>query len=220
MNNLGVKVFADNLLGTSSKIKILRTLSETNTAYTIAELENETGLSRGIVHREVTRLSKKGVLFDIKSVGKERAYRINMDNPYSQLISDFFSLEKKMERKNKVILKVWNILESVVAYVMVGKLDIVSVMLFGSHVRGMATPRSDIDILIVAKKDYSFFKDKLSRLFKRYESKLKAKINPVYMSLEIYNNEQRIKTHFINEINKGNIELYGNLTKSLRDSNE
>jgi len=210
-------MFVDSFLGASSKIKILRTLSETNTAYSILQLQHETGLSRGIIHREVTRLSKGGILFILDSHGKEKAYRINMDNSYSQRISDIFSLEKSKERKNKVILKIWNILESVVDYVIVKRLEIASIILFGSHVRGMATPKSDVDILIVTAKYSDFSRDTLMRLFEKYERKLMMKINPVFIDINRYMEEQNSKTRFMDEINKGNIILYDNLGKYFPD---
>ena len=213
--NLRNKMFVDNLIGTSSKIKILRTLIETNTAYTIYELQNETGLSRGIVHREVKRLSKDEVLYTLDSVGKEKAYRINMDNPYSQRISDIFSLEKSKERKNKVILKIWNVLESIVDYAVVKRLGIASIMLFGSHVRGMATPKSDIDILILTTKYQDFARDTIMRLFEKYERKLHIKFHPIFMEMNRYLDEQKSKTHFMDEINKGNLILYDSLGKDI-----
>jgi len=206
-------MFVDSLMGTSSKIKILRTLAESNTAFTLKELENEALLSRGIVHREATRLTKDNFIFEMKTVGKEKAYRINMENPYTQKAIELFSIEKIRDRKNSVILKIWNALESIVSYVLVKKLEVASIMLFGSHARGMATPRSDIDILIVMISDYEKAQDKLTPIFEKYQKKLKAKINPVYMTAENYFKEQREKTNFIIEINKGGILLFGNMEK-------
>ena len=213
-------MFINNLMGTSSKIKILRTLTEFNTAFTLKELENETLLSRGIVHRETTRLAKDNFIFEIKTVGKEKAYRINMENPYTQKAVELFSIEKIRDRKNSVILKIWNALESIVSYVLVKKLEVISIMLFGSHARGMATPRSDIDILIVTISDYENVQNKLTPIFEKYEKKLMAKINPVYMTRERYLKEQTEKTNFIIEINKGNILLFGGMEKHDETSNK
>jgi len=204
-------MFIDNILGTSSKIKILRTLSETNTAFNIMELQKETGLSRGIIHREVTRLTKEGILQTMATGGKERAYNINMENRYSQKISDIFSLEKLQERKNKVILKIWNVLESVVDQINVRKLEVAYLILFGSHVRGMATPKSDIDILIVSGKYPDLIKDTMTQLFAKYEKKLRIKTHPVFMSLKHYIQEQTSNTSFSEEVNKGSIILYQNV---------
>lgn len=204
-------MFINTILGASSKIKILRTLSETNTAFNILELQKETGLSRGIIHREVIRLTKEKMLHAIETGGKEKAYRISMDNPYSQKISDIFSLEKYQERKNKVILKIWNVLESMVDYAIVKKLEIAYIILFGSHVRGMATPKSDMDILIVSGKYPDLTKDTLTQLFTKYERKLGIEIHPVFMELKRYMQEQNSNTSFAEEINKGSIILYENV---------
>lgn len=202
-------MFLENIIGTSSKVKILRTLSDINTGFSIKELENETGLSRGILHREVTRLKNEGVLLEIKSKGKLKAYRLNLDNQYSQLISKLVDLEKVRNRQNKVILRTWNILESIVDFIVNKKINVVSIMLFGSQARGAATVTSDIDLLFIMKDKNKKDEDLIYGVCSHYSKKMDVKINLVIMSLNQFTDESKRKTKFFDEINKGKIEIYG-----------
>ena len=83
-------MFVEDLLGASSKVKILRTLTEVAAGFTLSELENETGLSRGIVHKGTRRLVKEGVVIEVASKGKLKAYRINVNHPHHNQIASLF----------------------------------------------------------------------------------------------------------------------------------
>lgn len=100
-----LKMFIENILGTESKIKILRSLLEINTGFTIEELEKETGLSRGIIHRELRRLEKSKIIQQVEKKGKLGYYKIDLNNQYSQLLAKLFEIEKlqeKMKKKRKI----------------------------------------------------------------------------------------------------------------------
>jgi len=205
-------MFLENVIGSSSKVKILRTLSEINIGFSIKELENETGLSRGIIHREVTRLKKEDVLIEIRSKGKLKAYKLNLDSQYSQLITKLVDLEKVKDRENKVILRTWNILEFIVDFTVNKKISVVSIMLFGSQARGAATVTSDIDLLFVLNNPNKDDEDKIYNICSHYSKKMEASINPVIMNLKQFEDESKRKTKFIDEINKSRIEIYGHLS--------
>jgi len=205
-------MFLENVIGSSSKVKILRTLSEINIGFSIKELENETGLSRGIIHREVTRLKKEDVLIEIRSKGKLKAYKLNLDSQYSQLITKLVDLEKVKDRENKVILRTWNILEFIVDFTVNKKISVLSIMLFGSQARGAATVTSDIDLLFVLNNPNKDDEDKIYNICSHYSKKMEASINPVIMNLKQFEDESKRKTKFIDEINKSRIEIYGHLS--------
>src|SRR3989338_7544269 len=142
-------MFIETLFGTSSSVKILRTLSEIPTAFTIEELQKETGLSRGIVHKTIKRLLNEGVIVEIESKGKLRTFRLNVNHGYYTRLTGLFLFEKQVYRRNVVLLNVWNNLESLVSSITTKKLDVSYIYLFGSHSRGTAAVTSDIDLFIV-----------------------------------------------------------------------
>lgn len=195
------------MLGAVSKVKILRTLSEINTGFSIEQLEKETGLSRGIIHREVTRLKGEGILLEIKSRGKLKVYKLNLDNQYSQVITKLIDLEKVKDRQNKVLLRTWNIVESIVDFVANKRLNVVSITLFGSQARGSASVASDIDLLFITGSNKD--ENKIYEACSYYSKKMVIKINPIIMDSDQYKKELKKKTNFIDEVNKGGIDIYG-----------
>lgn len=206
-------MFVENLLGAASRVKILRTLTEVTTGFTLSELEKETGLSRGIVHKEVKRLVGEKVVVEVESKGKLKAYRINVNHHQCKHLFSLFGMEKLIDRRNVVILAVWNILESLVAAVADKKKadkggNIQAVKLFGSHARGTAAITSDIDLLIILKGKNREVENAVLTSCEKYGKKIKAKINPVFMTSELYAHEFTAKTAFIDQINRGSIDLY------------
>ena len=206
-------MFVENLLGAASRVKILRTLTEVAAGFTLNELEKETGLSRGIVHKEVKRLLKDSILVEIRSKGKLKSYRLNGNNPHHDQIAGLFGKEKAFDRKNVVILAVWNMLESVVSAIAdKQKVDkdgnLQAVKLFGSHARGTAAITSDIDLLIILRRKNPEEEDTILAVCERYGKKLKTKINPVFMTAERYAQELKTRATFIDQVNRGSIDLY------------
>ncbi|MBI2144225.1 nucleotidyltransferase domain-containing protein [Candidatus Woesearchaeota archaeon] len=203
-------MFLENIVGAASRVKILRTLTEVAAGFTLEELEKETNLSRGIIHKEVRRLVKASMLVEIKAKGKLKAYRININHPYYSGLVSLFGEEKLFGRKNVIILKIWNTLESLTAAI-VGNdkdLNIVTINLFGSHARGTAALTSDVDLLIVLREKTQEHKSSLIEICKKYGEKAGISINPVFMTAEEYKLEFKRKTSFIDQMNRSSIALY------------
>ena len=198
-----LKMFIENILGTESKIKIIRTLLEINTAFTLEDLEQETLLSRGIIHREIKRLEKDNIIQKVEKKGKLGFYKINLNNNYSQLLAKLFDLEKLQERQNKIPLVTWNLLSLIVNKIIANNLKIKKIILYGSVARGTSTIHSDIDLLIVAK---NYFKEllKLSDIIEGFIEK--RKINIDIIAEDKFNKD---KTDLIREIKKEGVVLYG-----------
>ncbi|MBI2176100.1 nucleotidyltransferase domain-containing protein [Candidatus Woesearchaeota archaeon] len=208
-------MFVESLLGAASRVKILRTLTEVTTGFTLSELENETGLSRGIVHKEVKRLTGEKIVVEAESKGKLKVYRINVNHNHSKNLFSLFSAEKLIDRRNVVILAVWNVLESLVSAIVNKKKiekggSIQIVKLFGSHARGTAALTSDIDLLIILWGKNPEDEANILAACEKYGKKLKTKINPVFMTAERYTKELATKTAFIDQVNRGSIDLYFN----------
>jgi predicted nucleotidyltransferase len=203
-------MFVENVLGAASRVKILRTLVEIPAGFTLSELEKESGLSRGIVHKEVRRLVRQEIVAETESKGKLKVYRINVNHPCNNQIVGLFSKEKLTYRRNVVILAVWNILETAIS-VMVDndkKSNIFLIKLFGSHARGTAAITSDIDLLVVMHEKNGNEETRILEICEKYGKKAGAKINPVFMTSKRYAEEFNRKTAFLEQVGRSNIDLY------------
>lgn len=205
-------MFIETLLGAASRVKILRTLTEVAAGFTLGELEKETGLSRGIVHKEVRRLVKEGVIIEVESKGKLKTYRINVNYQYHDQIAGLFGKEKLTDRRAIVILAVWNILEAIVSSITDKRFDkhsnIFLIKLFGSHARGTAAITSDIDLLIVIHERSTEQETAILKACEKYGKKIGVEINPVFMTSKSYTEEFNRKSTFIDQVNRGSIDLY------------
>ena len=208
-------MFIEDILGTESKIKILRTLAETNSSLSLEDLEKETKISRGILHKEVKRLETNKMIIGIKGRGKLKFYRLNLDNEYCSLIVRTFETEKIKERKNKILLATWNLLQLITKGISLEyKEKIRALILFGSTARGTSSLYSDIDLLAIISIDAR--RDKLQDIIDNVQSKIKNKINLNVMTVDEFKEAQDKKTTFVMEINKDGIDLYNHfLTNTI-----
>jgi len=190
-------MFIENIFGSKAKVKILRVLAEIRTAYSLKDLEAETGLSLSIVHKAAEELAEENILLKIKGNRKQRLYKLNTDSHFSPQIFDLFRIEKTRQRKEVVFLPVWSNLEQVLSKI---KDKIVLMLLFGSQARGTATLNSDIDILIIQKKEK--FKANILDDIKEH------KINPMILDLKTFKNYIKNNTPLYKNIKKEGIILF------------
>lgn len=184
-------MFLETILGSKAKLKLLRVLAETRTAFTLQELKSETELSIGIIHRSLQDLVQEGIVRKLKGSGKERLFAFDAESRIAHPVFELFRTEKTLRRKEVVLLHTWNVLESAVA-----KLRERShlIALFGSQARGHATMRSDIDLLIIPKGSPEEITAALSTV------KSRNKINPSVLSLSAFQDERRENTLFYRNI--------------------
>ena len=194
-------MFIENLIGSKAKVKILRVLSETRTAYNLNNLKAETELSLGIVHKASEELTEEGLLLKIKGNRKERLYKFNTDNPFASSIFELFKVEKTRQRKEIIFMHTWSILEDIVSKI---KSKSILIILFGSQARGDATLNSDIDLLIMPKNS----KEEILDLMR--EIKVKNKINPTLLNQAEFNEEIKNNALFYRNIKKDSVILYIN----------
>ena len=194
-------MFIENLIGSKAKVKILRVLSETRTAYNLNNLKAETELSLGIVHKASEELTEEGLLLKIKGNRKERLYKFNTDSPFAPSIFELFKVEKTRQRKEIIFMHTWSILEDIVSKI---KSKSILIILFGSQARGDATLNSDIDLLIMPKNS----KEEILDLMR--EIKVKNKINPTLLNQAEFNEEIKNNALFYRNIKKDSVILYIN----------
>ena len=192
-------MFIENIFASKAKVKILRVLAETRTAFTLQELKNETELSIGIIHKSLQDLVQDKIVLKIKGKKKERLFKFNTENNFAHYIWELFRIEKTRERKEAVLLHTWNVLESIVSKLK-DKSELI--LLFGSQARGEATLRSDIDILILTNKSSKLIIHLLDGV------KSKNKINPTILSLSAFQNEIKEETLFYRNLKIDSYILY------------
>jgi len=134
-------MFIENLIGSKAKVKILRVLAESRTAYSLKNLTDATELSIGIIHKALGDLVEEGIAIKIKGTRKERLFKFNTGSPFAASVFDIFRIEKTKRRKEAVLQHTWTVLENAVSKLK-GKTHLIA--LFGSQARGHATFKSDI----------------------------------------------------------------------------
>src|SRR3989338_3343668 len=132
-------MFIENLIGSKAKVKMLRVLSESRTAFSLKDLKEETELSMGILHKSLADLAEDGIVLKIKGTGKERLFKFNTDCPFAPMLFDIFRVEKTRQRKEVVLRHTWQVLEKLVSSL---KGKVLLIALFGSQARGNATIKS------------------------------------------------------------------------------
>lgn len=201
-------MFIENLIGSKAKVKILRVLSELRTAYPLAVLKAETGLSLSIVHKACEELVEEKVLEKIKGKRKERLYKFNPDGLFAGPLFEIFKTEKTRHRKEVVMLKIWSILEMLLAKI---KNKVLLMVLFGSQATGRATLDSDIDVLIIPKKQ-EFIHDIASGMEEvvGIGDKIKTinKFSPTFLDLETFKSDMKNNTLFYRNLKSDGILLY------------
>ena len=193
-------MFIENLVGSMAKVRILRVLSESRSAFTLKQLKSKTELSIGIIHKAVNELADEWVVLKIKGTKKERMFKFNTGNPFAHDIFELFKIEKTLQRKEVVLLHTWNILESVVSKI---KENSSMILLYGSQARGDATLRSDIDLLIITESSQDVL-DNLGKV------KSKNKLSPTLLKIGDFKSEMSKETLYYRGIKSDSILLYIN----------
>lgn len=191
------KMFIENIIGSKAKVKLLRVLAEVRTAYSLKSLVEETGLSLSITHKAAEELAQERVLTKIKGNKKERLYKFNSEGNFAAPIFELFKTEKTRQRGEIIFLKTWNVLENVLTKTK-SKIDLM--ILFGSQVKGNATLRSDIDLLIIHRgKDSN-----LLELIKKVDKKL----SPMFIDLKTFKSYMNNKTPLYMSLKKEGLILF------------
>ena len=135
-------------LFTPKIIQILRTMSrDLSKWYYTRELARLSKASLGTVSSEFSKLVKEG-LVEQKTERQEKYYKLNLANPRTRKTCELFETDKreKFYKENRRLA--W-VLEDFTKRVSESAPEVQSIMLFGSVARGQATPRSDIDVLVL-----------------------------------------------------------------------
>ncbi|RLF31456.1 MAG: hypothetical protein DRM98_05565 [Thermoplasmata archaeon] len=190
-------MFIENILGSTSKIKILRLFFEyPNRTFLTREIFEDTkvGVGYGLKCMKLLLLSD---LIKMKKVGNQKRYSLNEEHKFYPILNEIFS----NERKNYPNISFFH--RGIIAE-KIEKLHNETVILFGSIAAGTATPQSDIDILIITKR-----KREVREKIKIIEKKSSVSIQGIILSREKLRENIKKKTRIIKNIAKEKIFLTG-----------
>ena len=128
----------ENILGSKTKVRILRfLLAEPGREFSQQDIASSLGLSTGSIHPAINQLLGVRMILS-KRVGRSRTIRINRRHPLYSSLRTLFRREATglvaIARKFADSLP---------------EKGLDAVVLFGSVARGGASPRSDVDVLVV-----------------------------------------------------------------------
>jgi predicted nucleotidyltransferase len=197
---------------TPKVISILRTMhSNVEKWYYTRELAKLAKVSTWVVSKQFSKLVKDGMVQQ-KSEGREKFYKLNLANPRTKKLCELFETEKreKFYKENRRIA--W-VLEDFTKGVSEFAPEVQSMILFGSTARGQATPRSDIDVLVVApnseEEEFKKLMDAIDRLANEVSGRYPAKLVPIVMMTRDFEQSIKDKKKFASDILKDGIVLFG-----------
>lgn len=131
----------DAILGSKTKVRVLRLLFRTPTGeFALGDMTDALVLSIGSVHPAVRQLVESRMLV-ARRVGRSRAFRLNERHVLYAALLSLFGAEGR-----GLVSVAQEFAKSLPAR------GTAAVVLFGSAARGVATPQSDIDVLVVAER--------------------------------------------------------------------
>jgi predicted nucleotidyltransferase/biotin operon repressor len=143
MKHMSHKRYTLDQLGSKVAINVMRCLfNDLHRYLSISDISQKLNTSRANVHRGIDRLDLVGIIRRSKSKGRSM---VRIDSS-SKIAKPFFILFNN-ERAMNVDIQVKDAIEQLMENINSDKIE--AVILFGSQARGIATTKSDVDILIV-----------------------------------------------------------------------
>lgn len=162
--------YLEELLGSRTKIKILRALSKfPGKDFTTREISRLIGISHTGVLKALKDLEDMNII-EIGTHGKAHLLKLNEDSFLARRILNIFEVEK--ETLGHLIAELRKSARD---------MNVISLALFGSIAKKNEDPRSDIDLLIVTLDKINAEK-KISKLQKKFVKMFGNSISPHVMS--------------------------------------
>jgi predicted nucleotidyltransferase len=186
----------ENILGSKSKIKILRKMCKNpNTRYTVDDISKTLGMAYGTAHPAVHSLIQTRIL-NSKKTGHSTVVAFNNSHVLAQKIKELVNRESNAY---------FDITKSFVKKV--PKNGIKNIILFGSVARREVLDPGDIDLLIIHKD--RFQKQDTQKTIQDLMEQFDVLISPLYISeKQIQEKIQKYDSFILLAIDEG-IVLYG-----------
>lgn len=192
----------DYILGTKSRVAVLRHLVRDNREQSGREIARATGLSPKPLNQVLAQLADEKVLLR-RNVGRVYLFQLNRDNLLvSDLVVPLFEREK-------------NLLDRAISDVLQDVPGVISAILYGSVNRGEEEPSSDVDLLVVTKNETKTVEDILldrtMMFMKRYSNLLSF----IVMSMDKFRADYREGDSFLHEVLRTGRVVTGELPLEL-----
>jgi predicted nucleotidyltransferase len=176
----------ESILGTRSRVRVLRVLSGVTVPLNATQVAMRTGLTKMAAGNALAELSAMG-LVQSSPVGRATVHMLVRENAYvERIVSPVFEAERTMA----------DLVEDELRKAFSGKTE--SIVLFGSYARGEQDETSDVDVVLVANEGAA---DALARAADECESRFRRRFGAtlsalVYSQLEARELPQRAPALF------------------------
>ncbi len=192
----------DYVLGTKSRIAVLRHLARDSREQSGREIARAVGLSPKPLNQVLTQLADEGVLLR-RNVGRVYLFQLNRDNLLvADLIIPLFEGEG-------------NLLNRALAGVFDGVPNILSAILYGSVSRGEEKPSSDVDLLVVTENGSDAVEDILLDRAMTFMRQYSNFLSFIVMSLAEFRQEYQERDDFLHEVLRTGRVVLGQLPLEL-----
>lgn len=180
----------DDVMGQKSKLRILRHLATTRLELNGRQIAADIGMSPWVCHQALKELDEQGVLVS-RNVGKAHLYRLNEQNYLvAELILPFFQKEK-------------GLLDAALSEITAGlESAVLSIVLYGSVLRGEESPSSDLDLLVIVPtaEDRKQVQDVLARKGSDFAARFGNLLAPALLTVAEFRARYRQQDPFITEV--------------------
>lgn len=196
----------DNILGQSSKVKILRFLVKSQAQLNGREIAKNVGLSHVKAHGALKDLTGQG-LVKMRSVGRSLIYWLNEEH---FLVKDI--IRPAFEKEETAFRQLSNIILNTIK-----PIRPLSIILFGSFAKGNASGESDIDVVIVyrSNKRKEIMANDLVEAEKKITLIFGNHLAGVPFKLREFQRRLRTKDKFVNDIIRTGRVIYGTSISEL-----
>ncbi|MFH1352381.1 MAG: nucleotidyltransferase domain-containing protein [bacterium] len=199
----------DKILNQTAKVRILRFFIKTGAEWTGRQISKEIGVSPVTCHKALRYLYKEGLLL-FRSVGVGHLYKLNDENYLvKKAVKPLFEQEDRCYRRLKeILLKYLGIL---------APQKLVSAVIFGSVSKKNERAKSDIDILLLVKKEED--KDIIERKMELAGAVIIREfgnaLSPYIQTVNEFKSRKKKSLPVIKEILKNNFLIAGKPLKDL-----
>jgi len=139
--------YKSDILATRTSLGALRTIfTSPYRSLGVPEIARTLGTSRASVHRHIHGLVEEGMVREVVS-GRRAFYRVDPASPMAEPLFELFNNDRYQQLDAQLRIHLGALLED---------MDLglfTAIILFGSHARGHATTRSDVDLCLVQRGD-------------------------------------------------------------------
>jgi predicted nucleotidyltransferase len=171
-----------------------------NEPFYIREIARRTNTNPKDVYSWVGEARENGLIQEHSKAGRTKYYRLNLDNQITQKIVELM-----------LATNASSIVKNEFFYELVSELTkgmgVISIILYGSHARGTASEKSDVDLLVVVNNDVK--PRRIRYLCEAVADRYARKVEPVIVTEREFSKMLHEEGKFIKNVMSDGVPLYG-----------